>query len=31
MEWAELHKEELLNDWNLLQAGEKFKKIQPLV
>jgi hypothetical protein len=31
MEWAELHKEELMNDWNLLQAGEKYNKIQPLV
>ena len=31
MEWAELHKEELMNDWDLLQAGEKFNKIQPLV
>jgi hypothetical protein len=31
MEWAELHKEELMNDWNLLQIGEKYNKIQPLV
>ncbi|MDR2941726.1 MAG: DUF4160 domain-containing protein [Treponema sp.] len=30
-EWAKLHKEELINDWNLLQAGEKYNKIQPLV
>jgi len=31
MEWAELHKKELIDDWNLLQAGEKYNKIQPLV
>ena len=31
MEWAELHKKELIDDWNLLQAGEKHNKIQPLV
>jgi hypothetical protein len=31
MEWAELHKEEVMNNWNLLQAGEKYNKIQPLV
>jgi len=31
MEWADLHKKELIDDWNLLQAGEKHNKIQPLV
>jgi hypothetical protein len=31
MEWAELHKEELLADWNLIQEGKKYNKIQPLV
>jgi len=30
MEWAELHKDELLIDWDLLQKGEKYNKIQPL-
>jgi len=28
--WAELHREELLNDWNLLQAGKLPFKIKPL-
>jgi len=28
--WAELHKEELLRDWNLLQAGERPMPIEPL-
>jgi hypothetical protein len=27
----ELAKEELLDDWNLIQATGKFNKIQPLV
>ena len=31
MEWAELHKEDLLEDWNMIQSSGKFKKIQPLV
>jgi hypothetical protein len=31
MEWAELHKDELLEDWNLIQTAGKFNKIQPLV
>ena len=31
LEWAGLHKEELLDDWNLIQATGKFNKIQPLV
>ena len=31
LEWAGLHKEELLDDWNLIQATGKYNKIQPLV
>jgi hypothetical protein len=31
MEWAELHKEELMDDWNLIQTTGKYNKIQPLV
>jgi hypothetical protein len=31
LEWAGLHKEELLDDWNLIQTTGKFNKIQPLV
>jgi len=31
MEWAELHKEELMDNWNLLQSGKKYNKIQPLI
>ena len=28
--WAELHQDELLADWKLLQAGQKPKPIDPL-
>lgn len=28
--WAELHEEELLSDWKLLQEGEGTKPIDPL-
>jgi hypothetical protein len=28
--WAEIHMEELLNDWKLLSGGENPKKIEPL-
>jgi hypothetical protein len=31
MEWAELHKEELMDNWNLIQETGKFRKILPLV
>ena len=31
LEWAGLHKEELLDDWNLIKTTGKFNKIQPLV
>lgn len=30
MEWAEIHKDELMDNWNLLQTGKKYNKIQPL-
>ncbi|MGZ8190982.1 MAG: DUF4160 domain-containing protein, partial [Methylococcaceae bacterium] len=28
--WAELHQEELMNDWSLVMKGEEPFKIQPL-
>lgn len=28
--WAELHQEELVQDWNLVMNGEEPIKIQPL-
>jgi hypothetical protein len=28
--WAELHLEELLEDWKLLKSGKSAKKIEPL-
>jgi len=31
LEWAEMHKEELLEDWDLIQKTGKYNKIQPLV
>ena len=31
MEWAELHKDELMENWNLLQEGKTYKKIKPLI
>jgi len=31
MEWAELYKDELMDNWDLLQSGEKYNKIQPLI
>ena len=31
LEWAEIHKEELMEDWDLIQKTGKFNKIQPLV
>jgi hypothetical protein len=30
LEWFELHKDELLENWNLIQAGHPPKKIEPL-
>lgn len=29
-DWLDLHKEELLENWELLQSGGDYKKIQPL-
>ncbi len=31
MEWAELHKNELLENWNMVQKTGKWFKIEPLV
>ena len=31
MEWAELHKNELLENWNMLQETGRWFKIEPLV
>jgi hypothetical protein len=31
MEWAGLHKEELMENWNLLQISGKYNKIEPLI
>ena len=30
LEWMELHQSELLEDWNLIQAGQPVNKIAPL-
>ena len=30
LEWYEIHKAELLEDWNLIRTTGEFKKIQPL-
>ena len=29
-DWLELHQEELIEDWDLAQKGEKLNKIEPL-
>ena len=29
-DWLELHQEELMEDWDLAQKGEKLNKIEPL-
>lgn len=31
IEWASMHNEELLDNWNRLQKEQKPKKIEPLV
>jgi hypothetical protein len=31
MEWAELHRNELLENWNMAQEAGKWFKIEPLV
>ncbi|MEI6139766.1 MAG: DUF4160 domain-containing protein [Mariniphaga sp.] len=30
LEWSEIHKEELLQDWDLIRTTGEFNKIQPL-
>jgi hypothetical protein len=30
MEWYEIHREELLKDWELIRTTGEFNKIQPL-
>jgi hypothetical protein len=30
LEWLDLHKDELLEDWELIQSGEPANKITPL-
>ena len=29
-EWLDLHQDELMDNWNRLQRGEEFRKIDPL-
>ncbi len=29
-DWLEIHREELLNDWNLAKLGKNLNKIEPL-
>jgi hypothetical protein len=31
IEWAGMHKEELLEDWELLESGGTYKRITPLI
>ncbi len=31
VEWADMHKQELITDWNLAQLGQIPNKIEPLV
>jgi hypothetical protein len=31
MEWADLHKEELMRNWDTLQATGNYNKIEPLI
>jgi hypothetical protein len=31
IEWASLHKQELMENWNVLQTAGKYFKIKPLV
>ena len=31
IEWAELHQDELLENWNTLQTTRKYHKINPLI
>ncbi len=29
-EWIEIHREDLMSDWDLAQKGDALKKIEPL-
>jgi hypothetical protein len=31
VEWASMHKQELMNNWNMIQSAGKYLKIPPLV
>jgi len=31
MEWAEIHKDDLMENWNSIQITGKYNKIKPLV
>jgi hypothetical protein len=31
VEWASMHKQELMNNWNMIQSVGKYNKIPPLV
>jgi hypothetical protein len=31
VEWASMHKQELMENWNMLQSAGKYEKIPPLV
>ena len=31
IEWATIHKNELLDNWNYLKENKEYKKIEPLV
>ena len=31
VEWASLHKDELMDDWNMIKSTGKYVKIEPLV
>ena len=31
IEWASMHKQELMENWSMIRAGGEYKKIKPLV
>jgi hypothetical protein len=31
IEWASMHKQELIENWNMVRTGGEYKKIKPLV
>jgi len=31
IEWASMHKQELMENWNMVRTGGEYKKIKPLV